>query len=350
MFEAGDFAASLERLSNAAWAYAALATALEIGLVERLGEPTTPRRLAAESGADPELVEDTIGVLEALGAIRREGETVSPTPSFELFTSPSLAAVLHADVRSDHLQTSDLLARAREGRIVDGWRHEDPAALVAQGETGRLFGLLAEAVLPGLDGMVERLGRPGARFLDVGSGVGVIASEICRVFPDVEAVGLEPHETARALGRERLAAAGLADRIELRGQRLEELDERHAYDLAFLPQPFLPAEAVAAGLHRIARALRPGGWLIVLTLHLPDDDPLTAAARSFRARVWGGGAPDPADVAATLREEGFERARLDPPVGAFQTICARAAAARPSTRPGRAPVVVETEARAAEGR
>jgi predicted O-methyltransferase YrrM len=325
MFEGQDFAASVERLSNAAWAYAALATALEVGLIEQLAEPTDAGQLARSSGVDPDVIEDTLEVLEALGAIRRSEGRIFPTPSFELFTSPSMAAVLQAEVRSDHLQTGDLIARAREGRIVNGWRHEDPAALVAQGETGRLFGLLAETVLPGLDGVAERLGRPDARFLDVGAGVGVIASEICRVYPEVSAVGLEPHETARRIGRERIAAAGLEERIELRGERIEELSERDSYDLAFLPQPFLPRTAVSAGLERIAAALRPGGWLIVLTLHLPDDDPLTSAARRFRARVWGGGAPDPAEVAAELQLGGFGPPRLDPPVGSFQTICARAA-------------------------
>ena len=57
---------------------------------------------------------------------------------------------------------------------------------------------------------------------------------------EAEAVGLEPHRTARELGRSRIAAAGLSSRIALRDERVEMLGERAAYDLAFLPQPFLP--------------------------------------------------------------------------------------------------------------
>ena len=34
------------------------------------------------------------------------------------------------------------------------------------------------------------------------------------------------------------------------------LGERSAYDLAFLPQPFLPTEALERGLPRVRRALR----------------------------------------------------------------------------------------------
>jgi hypothetical protein len=54
---------------------------------------------------------------------------------------------------------------------------------------------------------------------------------------------------------------------------VETLGERAAYDLAFLPQPFLPPEAIELGLPRIRRALRPGGRLIVLTSELPEGAP-----------------------------------------------------------------------------
>ncbi|MBK5117920.1 MAG: hypothetical protein JJE23_13515 [Thermoleophilia bacterium] len=54
---------------------------------------------------------------------------------------------------------------------------------------------------------------------------------------------------------------------------METLGERAAYDLAFLPQPFLPPEAIELGLPRIRRALRPGGRLIVLTSELPEGAP-----------------------------------------------------------------------------
>lgn len=330
-----DFIESLQRLSSATWAYAALATALELGMLESLAEPIGEDDVAGRCGVEPDLAADIVEALVVIGALRRREGMLVPAPSFELLLSPSLARVLHAEIRGDHLQTRGLVHRAREGEPVCGWRLDDPVALTAQGETGSLIGLLVEALLPGLDGLETRMAEPGARILDVGAGVGVVSIELCRLWAEAEAVGLEPHRTARELGRSRIAAAGLADRIALRDERLEMLGERSAYDLAFLPQPFLPAEAIEQGLPRIREALRPGGWLIVLASELPVDDPLVAAARRFRARVWGGGVIDPETLEADLAEAGFEAVRADHPVASFRAICAR----RP---PGRRPLGIDS--------
>lgn len=323
MREPIDFAANLEQLSNAAWLHAALATALELGLLELLTDPIRPEDLAARSGADPDLVDDVVAALVGLGAVERRDGFLEPSPSFQLLQSPAVAPVVRAAIRGDHIQTRNLLARVREGGDPVGWRLEDPVALTAQGETAGLIGLLMEALLPGLEGLGDRMQRPGARILDVGAGVGVVSAELCRLWPAATAVGLEPHRVARELGRSRIAAAGFDDRIELRARRLEELADLAAYDLAFIPQPFLPAEALEIGLPRVQRALRPGGWLLALIDDLPADEPLTAAARRFRARVWGGGATSPEELGQALQAAGFEAARASGPIGSFRAVCAR---------------------------
>lgn len=320
-----DFADTLERLSNSAWAYAALASALECGLVERLHEPVPRVELIDGAGLDPGLAHELIEALIALGVVAADGSQLVPTPAFETLASPRIARVLRSGIRSDHLQIQDLLARIRDGERATGWTHEDPVALTAQGETGTLIGPFVEALLPQLEGLAERMAMPGARILDVGAGVGVVSTELCRLWPEAEAVGLEPHRTARELGSSRIAAAGLESRIALRDERVERLGEVDAYDLAFLPQPFLGRECLEAGLPRVHRALRPGGWLIVLTHELPDGDPLAAAARRFRAQVWGGGVIEHDELIAIMAESGFGAIRGDYPVGSFRAICGQRA-------------------------
>ena len=323
MRDSTDFSAELERLSTSAWAYAALAAALETGLLERLHAPSDPRLVAAELGIDSELAADLTEALLALGVVDGDAGWVTPTPAFETLCGPSVARVLQAGIRGDHVQIQSMLSRLREGGEVVGWDLDDPVALVAQGETGSLIGLLVEALLPRLDGLAERMGETGARILDVGAGVGVVATELCRLWPEAEAVGLEPHRTARELGISRIAAAGLSDRIALRDERLEALGEIGAYDLAFVPQPFLDRASLEEGLPRIRRALRPGGWLIVLTHELPVDDRPAAAARSFQARIWGGGVIGAGEIAAMLGDAGYGSIRGQYPVGAFRATCAR---------------------------
>lgn len=322
MLKRNDFATNLELLSGSAWASAALLVSLELGLLGRLSTPMAEREVAEYCGIDDELAGDLVEVLVSLGAVERRVEELVPTSSFELFSSTSLRRVLKGELRGDHLQIRDLLERVREGQPLSGWTVEDPVALTAQGDTGGMIGLIVEALVPGLRGLGERMEDPGARILDVGAGVGVISTELCRIWPAAEAVGLEPHRTARELGRSRIAAAGLSDRIALRDERIELLGEHSAYDLAFVPQPFIDSDALDGGLPRIRRALKPGGWLIVLANDPPGGAGALGAARRFRARIWGGGTIDASSLGSRLERIGFEGVRTDYPIGSFRAICA----------------------------
>ncbi len=310
-------------LSSSAWAYAGLSAAFELGVVRALDGPAPAEEIAAGLDLEPELVADLLEVLVALGAAVRHGDRYGVAPEFEPFRSGSLARVMRAGVRSDHLQTAEAHRRARDGSLEPGWSHRDPDLLVAQGETAGLFRLAAEHVLPSLPGLRERLEGPGARFLDVGAGIGVLSSELCTVYPEVSADCVEPNPTARAIGRERCREAGLERRIEFLGAGIEEIEIDALYDLALIPQPFLSAQAFATGLRRVRRAVKPGGWVLVLALDLPGDDELAAASRRVRARLWGGGAVEPAELIGDLERCGFEEPRAHPPVGAYRMFAAR---------------------------
>jgi SAM-dependent methyltransferase len=248
--------------------------------------------------------------------------------------------VTRAGIRSDHLQTAEALRRARAGALAPGWDHLDPDVLVAQGETAGLFRLCAEHVLPSLPGLRDALERPGATFLDIGAGVGVISSELCMVYPEVAAECLEPNAAARRIGRERIRTAGLGARITFIAHGVEELDAIRRYDLAIVPQPFLPPAAFEAGIARVGRALRNGGWLLVLALDVSDADPVPAAANRVRARLWGGGAIGSGELLDRLARSGFEDARAHPPVGGYRMFAARVPEHRAVSRADAAPVAV----------
>ena len=289
-------------------------------------------------GLDPELVADLLDVLVALGAVElRADGAFAVLPEFEPFRSGSLSRVVRAGVRSDHLQTAEAFRRARDGSLEPGWEHRDPELLIAQGETAGLFRLAAEHVLPSLDGLADRLARAGARFLDVGAGVGVLSRELLLVYPEVSAVCVEPNATARAIGQERFHEAGLADRVGFVSHGVEDLSLAEVYDLALMPQPFFSPRAFDLGLANVLRSLRPGGWLVVLTLDLPRADSLAAASRRVRGRLWGGGAVDCERLLERLAAAGFESAHAHPPVGDYRMLAAR----RPSVPSSTPSEVVE---------
>lgn len=320
-----DILSRVSALSSAAWAYTGLAATFELGIVRELATPVSAEELGRRLDLDPELVADLLGVLEAVGAVERTGSLFAATSDFEPFRDGSLSRVMRAGVRSDQLQTAEAFRRARGGALEPGWEHLDPDVLLAQGETAGLFRLAAEHVLPSLEGLRERLSVPGARFLDVGAGVGVLSSEVCLVYPEISADCLEPNPTARQIGRRRCHEAGLDERVNFIDREVEQLDLADEYDLALIPQPFLPAEAFAQGIERVLRALRPGGWLLVLALDLPASEPLVAASRRVRARLWGGGAIAEPDLLAHLRGAGFTCAHAHPPVGDYRMFAAQRA-------------------------
>ena len=63
----------------------------------------------------------------------------------------------------------------------------------------------------------------------------------------------------------------------------------------------------------------------MLAHETPEEDALAAAARRFRARVWGGVVIERDELTAILAESGFGAIRSDYPVGSYRAICARRA-------------------------
>src|SRR5690242_4755684 len=198
-------AADLPELSAGVWGVAVVAACSEVGLVERLREPAGLEALADGTRLSPALAGRLLDVLVALGLAERRGELYVATPELAQ-RSPSLLA---ADGVATVLQAADLVRRAAAGELVtEGWRHTDPLVLQAQGTmSAGAIPFLERYVFPAAPGIPERL-TSGAAFLDVGAGVGAVSIELCRRFPRLRAVGLEPAEAPLALARRNVEAAG----------------------------------------------------------------------------------------------------------------------------------------------
>ena len=294
-------AEDLAELAAGTWGVAVVTACAELGIVDALQERQEVEALAARAGVSPALAERLLEVLVALGLAQRgDGGYVATSELAE--RSPAL---LVADGASGLLQAADLVRRAAAGTLgEDAWRHTDPAVLQAQGTmSAGAVPFLVRFVFPAADGIPERL-EAGATFLDVGAGVAAVSIALCHRYPALRAVGLEPLDAALALARENVAAAGLEDRVELRRQVVQDLDEVEAYDIAWLPLSFLPVGIVAAALERIHRAMRPGGLLLLATLGGGAEDLRTAAAH-LRTVLWGGDVLEPERVAELMTEAGF---------------------------------------------
>jgi SAM-dependent methyltransferase len=150
----------------------------------------------------------------------------------------------------------------------------------------------------------ELLAAPDAALLDVGTGTAWLAIALARAYPELRVVGIDVFGPALELARGNVAAAGLAQRIDLRTQDVTQMLDEDAYGVVWLPLPFLPRAIFAQTMTAAVRALRPGGWLLAGTYAGPPD-PLSQLLLDLRT-VRSGGHPWRADdLSAEIASHGL---------------------------------------------
>jgi predicted O-methyltransferase YrrM len=304
-----DVRGQAEELGTSAWAFAVLCSAAESGLLTSLREPQQVTEAAAQTALPAPLVARMLDVLVTLGLVQRDEARYRAVPGLLPLLQPPASTFFLADLRSTYLQAWDTIARAKRGVLETGWRYTDPEILAAQGMgSGQGVQMMGRFLFPQLAGLEERVRGPWT-FLDVGTGVGGIAIAMCQAFPTVRVVGLEPAEAPLAEARRNIVEASLSDRIELRPQRVEEMTDSGAFDLAWLPQVFLPGAILPPALDAVWRALQPGGWILLPAISIHGDDTRAALAR-FRNVLWGGETLAPEDVAHLLSAARFTAVRV----------------------------------------
>jgi 2-polyprenyl-3-methyl-5-hydroxy-6-metoxy-1,4-benzoquinol methylase len=216
--------------------------------------------LAAAIRLDTEQLPADRSVRDLLTAIRTElvGDGV-PGPG-----APAVVGLARTFLR----QAAELIEDpGRSG----GWDRVDVPLLQS---IGRLSMGVADALRAAEERLPEfgrRMQAPGARFLDVGTGTGWLAIAVARSHPGLTVVGIDVFAPALELARGNVAAEGMDGRVELRHQDAARLDEPEAYEVVWLPMPFLPQGVVPAVVDAAVQALRPGGWLVLGTFTGPGD-------------------------------------------------------------------------------
>jgi SAM-dependent methyltransferase len=212
-------------------------------------------------------------------------------------------------IESFFRQAIDLLENPTR---APGWAYTDPTIINGQGMTSRAFVRTFETIAASVADFKATLDRPGV-FLDVGTGAGWLAIEVARCWPAWKVVGIDPWRPSVDLARANIAASGVEDRIELRVENLEKLQDEDAYLLAWLPGPFLAKQAVMSALQGVKKALKPGGWL-VFSLFSPSDEQFGEAVTALKVTRNGGYPWRREELEGRLGALGFQQ------VGTFSTI------------------------------
>lgn len=280
-------------LEAAPWALAAMIGTLRDAAADPLDHVLAahPRRTA---------------VLEAAGLVRRDGDAFTVTPLLHI-ADPATARSAAAARLSALRQAVTVAESEQTGGAAPAWERHDDDVLLNQGRASAATGrAIATRVVPALPGLAERLAQSGSRILDVGTGVAALALALATAFPHAELVGIDVLQRVLDLARIELAEAdpAVASRMTLRLQDAGALDEQAAYDLIWLPVPFLSDAALESAIPRVRTALRPGGWLVAGT-NPAAEHPLRRAVAAWTADLNGGSSGDTDRVAETLTAAGF---------------------------------------------
>jgi precorrin-6B methylase 2 len=313
----------LERTDEAIWTAGALAACAESGLLRQLERPTTIEDAARVLSIPVPFARSLVDALAGFGLVTWEHDRVQATSALLPFTTAEGAATFRAALRAPLLQSEDFRRRIGSGILTaGGWTHTDEAIIEAQGALTRLWAGRAAPKLKFLPGLVTRLEKPGAALLDVGAGAAGLSITLCRAFPALSVVALEPAPHPAAIGERHIREAGLESRVEIRRQRVERLEDCEAYDLVFLPQMFLPDSIIEETVRRIFRALRPGGWLLAAALS-HEGPSVAAAIGRLKSLLWGGNTRRMDDLRFGLEAAGFDPVIKAPGGRALRMICAR---------------------------
>jgi SAM-dependent methyltransferase len=154
--------------------------------------------------------------------------------------------------------------------------------------------------------------RPRA-LLDLGGGHGWYSATLCRRYPELTATVLDLPGSA-AVGREVVAAAGLADRVLFRDGDATTAELGDGYDavLCFNLVHHLTPEQAAGLFRRAADALKPGGTLAVLDVFADSGRRAPAHANVLALFVYlssGAQVHTSGQLAGWLRDAGLGPAR-----------------------------------------
>jgi len=232
----------------------------------------TTAELAAQAGCQPRAIDAWAWAADAHDLVRLDDGRLS--------IDHEVAVVLLDEGRPEYLGGQFVHAAVASldwGGMVEFFRSGRPIGtrpdryrIAIERLTAQDIAVFFQEALAELPQLVAELSR-GGRVVDVHCGGGRWLIAMARRFPALELVGVEFEHDSAERARANVAAAGLADRIEIREASVTKPSGSADYDLVYF-QYALHQLADAPSVLRAAWAsLRPGGRLLVLDWPLPSE-------------------------------------------------------------------------------
>ena len=280
-------------------------------------------RVFCEMGHHLEILDREAGVYR-LGA-GMDRLLASPGDTYFLGGFPRV----HLNVADDYRVYPELL---RSGGVVTYQEHSKAFLEDVAGASRSLPRMFLDVAAQKLPELVRRL-EGGGRILDVGCGAGHALVTLAERFPAVTAVGIEIEPVSAAMARDLVRSRGLSGRFEVRDAWEPAADFERVFDVVtqFLVLHEIRPEAKRDVFARCARALKPGGTLVVFDEAYPEDegtarDPIRgfAVVAQWFEMTWGNVINTRSEILGLIREAG-----LEPGPEAERSRCASLTATRP---------------------
>ncbi len=248
---------------------------VELGLFEQLRaagpEGLTADELAKRSGCDPGPVAAWVSAADAHDlAVVQDGRLV---------LDEDTALILLEDSRPEFLGgqfVHSVLASLDWSGMLDFFRSGVPIRARPDRYRQSIERLTVQDVAvffqEGLAELPQLVGElaAGGRVVDIHCGGGRWLIAMARRFPALQLVGLEFEPDSVARARSNVAAAGLADRIEIRHGDVTVLEPTPGFNLAYFQYALHQLVDAPAALRGAWDALKPGGRLLALDWALPS--------------------------------------------------------------------------------
>ena len=165
------------------------------------------------------------------------------------------------------------------------WDDTSPDWIGAVAGTGTPFYLrLVPGGLARVPGLAERL-EAGVRIVDTACGAGEGILRLATTYPRCTVVGVDGDRHSVERARERVAAAGLTDRVEVVHSALEDLVLDQRVELVINNISMHECRDIDRVTANVAAVLEPGGWFAISDFPFPDTDD---GLRSVPGRIMTG--------------------------------------------------------------
>lgn len=289
---------------------AVVTAAVRTGITARLARhPSTAAELAADLGLDPVPTRLLLNCLRSGGHVRVRRGRYRLTRASRRWLDPEsgLSVAQYVAGTSDYWAWwSELHEVTRTG--VPAGHHDAPTG---DPYWRRYIGGQLELARLSAKEVAKKLPLPGDphTLLDIGGGHGWYSAQLCRRYPRLTATVFDLPGSA-AIGREIIAEAGMADRVEHRNGDATTDDLGTGYDavLCFNLLHHLTAEQTVALFGRIHTALAPGGTLAVMDAFAEPSRRTSAQANVLGLFMYlssGSQVHPPDQLYSWLREAGF---------------------------------------------